>query len=84
MEEFDNLKHEVENLRPDDRRWLLMGATLVVSIVLFVLFTGSAVGDVVAFAVVFAAGWLTRMEWSMVTNRSRRTPRPRGDRGLAS
>ena len=75
MDEFDDLKREVENLRPDDRRWLLMFATVVVSIVLFVLLTGSTVGDVLAFAVVFAAGWLTRMEWSMVTSRARRPSR---------
>jgi undecaprenyl pyrophosphate phosphatase UppP len=77
MEELENLKDEVERLEPVDRRWLVIVATIPIAAVLFAILVGSVVGDVLAFLIALAAGWVVHTQWLVIARYRRRQPRSR-------
>jgi hypothetical protein len=77
MPDIEEVKEEFSRLDSRDKRWILVSLAVVVAALISAALGGSLLGDLVAFIVTLAAGWIVHDQWNAVhTSRTTRTKKP--------
>jgi 4-hydroxybenzoate polyprenyltransferase len=78
MADLESVKEEFDKLDKVDKRWIAICVVVAVAALVTAALAGSLFGDVIAFALTFAAGWFVHDQWNMVSkSRPRRRATPR-------
>ena len=73
MADIEGVKEEFNRLDGIDKRWIVVCGVVAVAALVSAALAGSLLGDLIAFVLTFAAGWIVHDQWSVIRGPRRRT-----------
>jgi uncharacterized membrane protein YjjP (DUF1212 family) len=73
MPDLEEVRDEFNRLDSKDKRWILVLLFVAAAALISAALGGSLLGDLIAFVVTFAAGWIVHSQWHAI--RTARTTR---------
>jgi hypothetical protein len=73
MADLEGVREEFNRLDGVDKRWIVVCGVVAVAALVSAALAGSLLGDLIAFVLTFAAGWIVHDQWSVIRRRGRNT-----------